>query len=231
MHQFITIEGRSCNGAHKKNSSDRRASIGDIVAEMMRESHACPHVESPRPPVILYGCDPNAIPGMARDPLAEARNSAGHKLRRDAPIAVIGVATWPVLRAVCEDDPAERDKYVAWRTDTVRYLTKRWGDALIGVVEHVDENYPHIHSACFLHCRRSPPDHRSGASRSPGCAGGLESRPTSQAATAGLQFRDGRLSGSLPPGGGARHGLTRLGPRRQRVPRPAWKAQMRQVRP
>ena len=75
-----------------KNSSDRRASIGDIVAEMTRESRACPHVESPRPPVILFGCHPNEIPAMARDLLAEARNTAGHKLRRDAPIAVMGAS-------------------------------------------------------------------------------------------------------------------------------------------
>jgi hypothetical protein len=230
MHQFITIEGRSCNGAHKKNSSDRRASIGDIVAEMTRESHACPHVESPRPPVILHGFGPNAIPGMARDLLAEARNSAGHKLRRDAPIAVIGVATWPVPRAVCEDDPAERDKYVAWRADTVGYLKKRWGDALISVVEHVDENHPHVHFCVLpplpadrrLTIAAVHPGHRAALEAS---KAGLTRRQQQQAyKSAMVAFQD-----HYHQEVGARHGLSRMGPGRQRVPRPAWKAQMRQV--
>lgn len=230
MYQFLKIEGYAREGAHKRNSRYRRSSIGDIVAELVRAPHACSHVATPQPPLILLGCDPSEIPAMACELASSACNKLGHALRCDSPVALFGVATWPVPCATLDIDPAERKKYLAWRGDVIGLLKGIWGANLVCVAEHTDEPYPHVH---FCVMPQLPPDRRltiadvhpgHGAARDASKAGSnrKEQKQAYKAAMADLQDRYYLEVG-------AKYGLTRLGPRRQRLTRKEWSDQKRQA--
>lgn len=231
MYQFFKIEGYAPKGAHKKNSRHRKPSIGDIVAELVRAPHACSHVSTPQPPLILYGCDPREVPAMAIARASGAFDKRGHKLRCVSPVAVFGVATWPVPCVNLDADPAEREKYLAWRGDLIDVLKRMWGIDLVCVAEHTDEPYPHVH---FCVMPQLPPDrrltiaavhpgHRAASDASKAGRNRKEQKQAYKAAMAGLQDRYYLEVG-------AKHGLLRLGPRRQRLTRNEWGDQKRQAR-
>ncbi|HEY9216115.1 MAG TPA: hypothetical protein VIQ29_25065 [Ancylobacter sp.] len=230
MHQFLSVQGYSVEGAHKKNSRHRKPAIRDIIAELVRAPHACPHVASPQPPLVLYGCVPNIIPELASDLVSKARSRAGHKLRCDSPVALFGVTSWPVPRADVDLDPILQEKYLAWRADVIDYLKMTWGDELICIVEHVDETFPHLH---FCVLPKLPPDlcltiaavhpgHRAAMQASKADESRKQQKRAYNTAMVGLQ--DGYYLAI-----GARHGLARLGPRRQRLLRKEWLDQQRQA--
>jgi hypothetical protein len=230
MYQFFKIEGYAREGAHKKNSRYRKPSIGDIVAELVRAPHACSHVATPQPPLILYGCDPSEIPAMACELASGACNKLGYKLRCDSPVALFGVATWPVPCATLDIDPAEREKYLAWRGDVIELLKEMWGANLVCVAEHTDEPYAHVH---FCAMPQLPPDrrltiadvhpgHRAARDASKAGSNRKEQKRVYKAAMADLQDRYYLEVG-------AKYGLTRLGPRRQRLTRKEWSDQKRQA--
>jgi hypothetical protein len=228
--QFIRIEPYSPKGAHKKNSTERKSSMADIRDEMIRAPHACGHVPSPQPPVVLFGDHPSKVVRMCAEQASLAIDKAGRKLRCDALVVVAGVATWPQRRDVVDNNPEELKRYKLWRDDTVAWLKLRWGDALASVVEHVDEPFAHFH---FLlvpkldHDRRLRigtvhPGHRAEAEIA---AAGGSKRDQKKAHSAAMK----KLQDDYYEDVGAKHGLTRIGPARQRLTRAEWKEQKRQA--
>src|SRR5690606_11409088 len=89
--QFIHIEAYGREGAHKKNSSERKSSMFDVRDELVRASHACGHVALPKPPIIIFGDHPNTVMTLCAEQAARAIDKAGRKLRCDAPAVVAGV--------------------------------------------------------------------------------------------------------------------------------------------
>ena len=73
----------------------------------------------------------------------DARDAAGRRLRKDAPVLLAGVATYPARSTGMSD--GVRTDYLAWEVDTIAWLRQRYGDRLQGVVRHEDEAFVHIH--------------------------------------------------------------------------------------
>jgi hypothetical protein len=228
--QFLHGETYACIGAHCKNSSARRSGIDDIRAELMREPQACSHVVAPLPPAIVFGDHPDDVIAAIKAKAAQAVDKAGHRLRCDTPILFAGVSSWPVPQAAIEKDPAEAARYRAWRNDTVAWLHARWGAALGTVVEHIDEKYPHVHFWVvpdFTAGRRlqissvHPGYGAASAAAEAGETRKQQQNAYKQAMTAWQNDYHQEV--------GVKHGLTRIGPRRQRLTRAEWIEQQRQA--
>lgn len=141
MFQFIRAEvyaRRASTNEKSKNSH----SIDDIIGEALRDEGHCPHVEQPEAPRYLLGSEAEvrAILVRVRENATRYRDKMDRKMREDAAVLLAGVASFPRDAAV--KDP---DLYKKWETMTVDYLKNKYGDNLRAVVQHNDEEHPHIH--------------------------------------------------------------------------------------
>lgn len=144
-YQFHHVEPYGRKGAHQKGSTKRKSSMFDIRDEMIRASHACAHVTNPQPPNLLFGVPPSVAFDLAAARAAQAVDKVGRRLRPEALVVLVGVATWPELTVHLQQDAEARDRYLRWRGATVAWLQLQWGDRLVTVVEHMDELRPHVH--------------------------------------------------------------------------------------
>lgn len=120
-----------------------KATVSDVLAELMRDEGHCAHVESPQPPNFLYGNEDTvrAIPlEIEMNIEAHQAKHGGRILRKDAHVLLAGVASFP--RDKMEADPV---RYQKWKDSNLDYLQKKYGKSLKAVVEHLDEEHPHIH--------------------------------------------------------------------------------------
>ena len=232
--QFLHSEVYGREGAHRKNSTMRKSSMFDILDEMIRAPHACSHIASPQPPIVLFGDHPTAVFAMAAEragfAVNKVKNKADRKLRCDAPIVMVGVASWPRPRAIIDSDPKELERYRRWRDDIVAWLVAFWGNRLACVVEHVDEPFPHIHFVVVppleadrrMRISSVHPGHRA---KHAAADNGGDKRDQKRA----FQLAMRRLQDDYFAEVGAKHGLTRVGPRRQRLTRLEWVERRREA--
>lgn len=134
MHQFIHINSYSL--VTPKKAKEGGHSVKSIVGEANREPGNHPHVKDPQPPVLLHGKLLDDLERTCESWAASMTDAKGRKLRKDALCLVAGVVSAPA--EIGEGWQAFRDESVAW-------LKKKYGDQLQTVVEHVDEDQPHIH--------------------------------------------------------------------------------------
>lgn len=229
-YQFHHVEPYGRKGAHQKGSTKRKSSMFDIRDEMIRASHACAHVTNPQPPNLLFGVPPSVAFDLAAARAAQAVDKAGRRLRPEALVVLVGVATWPELTVHLQQDAEARDRYLRWRGATVAWLQLQWGDRLVTVVEHMDELRPHVH---YIVVPEVEPDNRlriasvhAGHSASTNCqdAGGTPREQSKAYRQAMKAFQDCYYEGVA-----VRFGLTRIGPRLQRLTRDEWKERKRQA--
>ena len=225
-YQFIHVEAYGRRGARRKGSSARAPSLFDIRDEMIREPHACPHVADPQPPEVIYGMHPRDAFQLAADRADRAVDAVGRRLKADALCVLVGVASWSVSTAEVVSEPEAWRRYIAWRDRTEAWLRLLWGDRLTCVVEHLDEPYPHVH---YVVVPELDPDRRlriqsvhAGHRAKAECrAAGGTPREQSKAYRQSMKlFQD-----SYYEHVGAPCGLTRIGPRRQRLTRGQWSDQ------
>jgi hypothetical protein len=229
-YQFIHVEGYGRHGAHLKNSKKCKPSMFGIRDEMIRAPHACSHVINPQPPNVLFGLPPAAAFDLAAARAAHAVDKIGRRLRPEALVVLVGAATWPELTADVQRDPEALDRYVRWRDETVAWLRSQWGDRLVSVVEHMDELRPHVH--CIV-VPEVEPDNRlriesvhAGYRAAAKCkeAGGTPRDQKAAYKEAMKAFQDCYYAQVA-----VRCGLTRIGPRLQRLTRDEWKERQRQA--
>lgn len=134
MHQFIHINSYSLTTPKKAKEGGH--SVRSIVGEANREPGNHPHVKQPQPPVLLHGKTLDQLESTCESWAASMTDAKGRKMRKDALCLVAGVVSAPAeIGAGWE---AFRDESVAW-------LKRKYGDQLQTVVEHTDEDQPHIH--------------------------------------------------------------------------------------
>lgn len=229
-YQFMHIEPFGREGAHRKNSSARKPSMQDICAEMIREPHACPHVTQPLEAKVIFGITPQQAVALADERAAQAVDGKNRKLRVDASVILVGIASWPESVAKISNDRRKQKRYRDWRGATIAWLKRRWGDDFKTAVEHLDEPYPHIHFVIVpkvgadrrLRIADIHPGHHAAAKRKSGGGGARDQRKAYKAAMVALQD-------DYYEHVGAQFGLTRIGPRRQRLNRSEWTEQQRQA--
>lgn len=103
------------------------------------------HIEEPRQPRRLLGCDPVDLKPEI-DKLANmARDSKGRRLRADAGLMIAGVISYPMLRTELVSS-GDWLTYLDWRKASVDWFTRQFGQSLKSIVDHEDEAYRHIHA-------------------------------------------------------------------------------------
>lgn len=224
--QFVHVE---CYSRVAGKGKAGGLSIGDVVVEAEREPSACPHVEQPEPPTLLHGVMPSEAARIAEERADGAVDAIGRKLRKDALVMLAGVASFPATMDEVKADPAKREAYEAWRSDTIAWAKTEYGAALKSVVEHTDEAHPHLHwyavpelkdgrmSVDAIHSGRQA----AAESKAQGAVKGEQNRAYKRA----MREFQNRYFAAV----GMRHGQTRLGPGRRRLTRAQWKAEQEQA--
>lgn len=176
--------------SRKGNGSSR--SVVDICAEAARLPGHHPHVDCPLPPVLLAGnFGPQDVPAEIERRIAEAKRAAKGRskvdrliIRQDTHVLEAQVFSHPAYTRKaplghegedrpCLDDPETRRSYLKWRDLTVNFAladAKRRGLEVLSIVEHVDEEHPHIHVLAVplnanLNAKSSHPGHAAASRR------------------------------------------------------------------
>ena len=152
-YQFIHIEDyginiskkRSNNGTSEKYKKETKGrSVSQIISEAKRDNGFCSHVEKPEDPIILYGKSLDEVEKLAMEYHSKTKiidkNGKEKKLRSDANVLLAGVIS------------LNRENMEIWedyKNDSIAYLKNKYGKKLISVIEHTDEEHPHIHFYCI----------------------------------------------------------------------------------
>ncbi len=211
-YQFLHLESYARVAGKKKVGGHDLASIA-AEAER-RRPEACQHIEQPQPPTLIFGCMPSEAAAAAQAWAEQANDARGHALRKDGLALAAGVISWPEDRS--------QEEWPAFRTDAINWLKKQYGTRLSSVVEHQDEPFLHIHFYAV-----PGPGERFDVLH-PGRAAAAEAKAAGKKKgeqnTAYIDaMRQWQIDFHREVS--ARHGLTRLGPRRRRLTRAEWKAE------
>ncbi len=222
-YQFLHIECYArAAGAGKAGGRTLR----DVIAEAEREPAACPHIDAPRPPVLLHGADPREAAAWAEQQAGEAKDAKGRKFRKDGLCMLAGVVSYPDGWDALGVGTDAHARWQAWEAATVAWLREEYGAALMTVLRHEDERHPHLHFYAVptvtadgrLRIADIHPGRRaSEAAKDAGAAKGEQNA----AYRAAMRDYQNRYWQSVGMG----HGLTRLGPRKRRLTRAAWQAE------
>jgi len=224
--QFLHVD--TVARAVPKKAATKRWPLRDVLAEAGREAAACPHIDAPRPPKRLFGL---ALPEVERATLSQAeevRDARGRKLRKDAPVMLAGVLSYPV--AVADMDRHELVDYLAWETRSLRWLSGRFGDTLASVVRHEDETYPHVHFFIVPHLTAGKSldfeaVHPGIAAREAKKRAGKSLKEANRAYCEAMRGLQDDFHAHV----GVFHGHLREGPRRRRLSRGAYLAEKREA--
>jgi len=208
-YQFIHIEAYARVGSNQKGKEKKRG-ISEIIAEATREPSACPHVSTPVPPTHLYGVPVEEIEEIANDWASTQKDAKGRKLRADGLALLAGVVS------VKRDD---EDRWPSVRATTLEYLKNKYGERLRSVVEHTDEEHPHLHFYVVpLPGEKFDQVHEgrkaSAVAKSEGKKKGEQNTAYIEAMRA---FQD-EFSETV----GLANGMARIGPRKRRLSRAGW---------
>lgn len=131
MYQFIHVNSYSAQASKKSQST---ATAKTIAGEADRDKAYTKHIpeDQVKEPTVIYGM---AAGDAAK--LAEERGKE-NKVRKDGHILLAGVISVP----------SDFQRWDEYKRDCVKYLKDTYGDRLAGVVEHTDEDHPHIHFYC-----------------------------------------------------------------------------------
>ncbi|MBE4522260.1 hypothetical protein HJ003_02985 [Vibrio parahaemolyticus] len=211
-YQFLHVESYA-NTSTKKG----KPSMQSVVNEAMREEGYCPHVEHPQRPQILFGVDPRTLPQVALNRSLLARDKLGRKIRKDAPMLLGGVISVESESSV---------DFKAFIKRSIEFLQKKYGKNLMSVILHLDETNPHLHYYSLpsvVDGVFSMSQIHDGIRGRNECKGGYSQKAHAYK-EAMRKFQDEYYEEV-----GVKLGMTRLGPRVQRLTRKEWKAQQKQA--
>jgi len=121
-----------------------RKSVKRVMAELVRQPHASPHVQVPQPPSILLG-DPQETLRIVLAMAAEAKR-INKRFRKDSHVMGAAVFSYPKPVEVVIADPKEHETVKEWAKACINWSKKEFGEAQVScVVLHMDESNPHLH--------------------------------------------------------------------------------------
>jgi len=220
-YQFLHLEGYARKGSQQSRNGKRlprKWSAAEIVAEAMRDPDSCPHVSSPRPPKILYGCSPREVVQIAENWANASVDASGRKLRSDGLALAAGVISL---------SNEQQQDWPRYREATVNWLKEQYGERLRSVIEHVDEAHPHLHFyAVPLPGERFEALHRGRqAAYEAKLRGGVKG-VQNEAYKASMRAWQDDFNAAIA----SHFGLARLGPARRRLKRGEWQSEKAQAR-
>lgn len=211
-YQLIHVETYA-----KVSTKKGKPSMVSVVNEAMRVDGYCPHVYRPQKPEVLYGLNPLKLPEIAQKRAAQAKDKQGRKLRKDTPLLLAGVISIGVDSVVNFSDFVKL---------SIGFLRKKYGQNLMSAVLHLDEEHPHIHFYALpnlIDKQFTMAEIHDGIRARNECEGGYSKKAHAykQAMRVYQDSYYNDVSSKL--------GLTRLGPKVQRLTRKQWKAQQKQA--
>lgn len=215
-YQFIHVESYSRTSPKKGKNGGH--SVASVVNEAVRDPGSIPHVENPKPPVYIYGKPLELLEETCETWAASMTDAKGRKLRKDALCLAAGVVSMPG-----ETTPKA---WEAFKVDAVNHLKAKYGDRLQTVIEHTDEDHPHLHFyAVPRPGERFETIHQGKAAAAEAKReGGLKGVQNQAYKSAMRQYQDEFFETV-----GIKNGLTRIGPGRRRLTRSEWVLEQQQV--
>lgn len=227
-YQFIHIDVYGREGSSQSKTVTKKSGIKvttttksrsakEILSEQWREDGACPHINNPGEPTLLYGMPPLDVLPLIDEWADQAKDAQGRKLRKDANCVIIGVASLP---------RAMEDEFPQFAEDTLEWLKEKYGDRLKSVVVHNDESHPHLHFTVVPRIGERLDDIHEGykASKQAKIDGKKKGEQNLAYIGAMRAFQD-EFSKKVAMA----HGLTRIGPARRRLTRAQWHAEKAQA--
>lgn len=214
----ITIKRGSKAGQTEIKKTETR-SLKEIMEEQARIKEACPHVEDPRRPGLLYGVPPMEVLPLAEEWADQAKDARGYKMKKDGNVALVGVASLP---REMEDDFPE------FAEATLKFLKEKYGDRLKSVVVHDDEEHPHLHFTVIPRKGERFDDIHEGLKAKNEAKKNKQKGKAQNLAYIGAMRE---LQDNFYNKVGIKTGLTRLGPGgRRRLTRAEWQAEKQKSR-
>ncbi|QLI82950.1 hypothetical protein HZU75_16275 [Chitinibacter fontanus] len=217
-YQFIHVEAYARRGSQQQRKErktgspklQQKWSAQQIADEAARVTGACAHVSNPQPPNFLYGVSPHQAAALAAQWAEKQKDTLGRKMRADGLCLLAGVVSLPAERM---------NDWVDFRAATINYLHHKYGERLKSVIEHVDEEHPHLHFYAvpldnekfdFIHDGRR-------ASAEMAAIGKKKGEQNNAYIEAMRRFQDEFYQKVA-----SNFGLTRDGPKRRRLTRAQW---------
>jgi len=229
--QFANIQTYSL----KENKAGN--SIQQIIAEATRDEEYSLHVDAPQPPRILLGdpstfADDHAAHVADRRTVVTMRDGSERRkaIRKDRHTMASIVVSYPVPYSAINDDEA-REKLKRWEDRNIAWLRAKYGNQLKVVIAHDDEDHPHIHAwilpdnddadAKMLHPGKAAKLRVEEAAK----ADGIELRTAVKMGNKAYRSVMKTWQDEYHAAVGVPEGLTRTGPKRQRLSRQQWRSQ------
>ena len=226
--QFAHIETYSRSGGRSG-----KLNIAEIIAEARRSPEASLHVERPKAPVLVFGCDfdellrrHDTMIEQAQETLANGKKRA---IRKDTGSLFTCVLSHPATPEECRNNPDIKVAVEAWVKDSVKWLHHDLGarrGTLETVIMHVDEAHVHLHAYGFHSSGHADRLHPGKAAKKQAVeaavANGLEKKTANAIGDKAYVSAMRKWQDSYSTDVGLLHGLTRLGPARRRLTRAEW---------
>jgi len=216
MAQFAHVQthSRKISANHKGKNAAWTAS--DIASEARRDAEHSKHVEDPKAPIPLVG-DLTTLEEQLDQYLKEnkitTKNGTEREARSDAHVMISNVYSWPE-----HVDYFDKKRFDAFAKDVIEFHRKEFGECHAAVT-HLDEEFPHIHA--YTYDKAAKDLHPGEIAKKQAYADGKTSKEANQAYREAMSDFQERFYQEV----GKRHGLDRVGPKRQRLTRKQWREQ------
>lgn len=228
---------------HLQSYARKANKAGQCIAQVLGEAARDPlyshHVTEPQPCRVVYGLSPAEVQKRHDEMISQGAvtvtlkngKTAQRGVRQDRHSLLTAVASHPNLTTQVQANPAARADYEAWVRRNIAYLRDLFGDQLVSVIEHVDEEHPHIHAYILPlsdpNCSArdlNPCWLAKSAGEAAARAEGEDDQAAVKAGHRAYRKRARELQNHYHSVVGLASGLTRTGPKRERLSRAQWRA-------
>lgn len=219
-YQFIHVNTYSRSFKSNKKGKEKGWSAREIADEGSRKPGSySEEIVNPQPPIVHVGVDPQTAVdhayAWANDQVEVHINKktgkeVKRKLREDTPILMAGVFSVP------KGTPPEQWKKTM--ADSIQFLKDEYGDRLVSVFEHIDEDHPHCHFFVVPRHNERMYDIHDGLKAQRELSRNKLPHANEAYKAAMVAFQD-RYFAKV----GNENGFLRKGPKRERLSRQEWK--------
>jgi hypothetical protein len=228
-----------------RKANPRGQSVEQVLAEAARAPVYSKHVVEPHPPSVVYGVAANEVRKL-HDEMVSAGGidvtlkdgrKARRGIRKDRHTLMTAVASHPMPTALVNTRPDAHADYKQWREHNLAWLKNRFGDKLVSVIEHWDEEHPHLHAfilplgdATCSARQLNPAWQAKEEAMEVARAAGHDDKAALKLGNAAYRAKARVLQDHYYEQVSLPCGLTRTGPKRERLSRQQWKARKDQAR-